>query len=81
VFGSRDASKLQDLTLHCKKLVDTQFPFPWAQAAAMTVFIIITIVSPFLAAAFAKSVLLASAVSFIGYHAFALPYLTCFRQC
>jgi predicted membrane chloride channel (bestrophin family) len=51
----------------CRKLVDTPFPFPWAQAV-MIVLIIFTVVSPFLVAAFAKSVPLAIAMNFISVH-------------
>lgn len=53
----------------CRKLVETPFPFPWAQAV-MIVLVLFTLSAPFLIAAFSTSVWVACTVTFLGVHTY-----------
>jgi hypothetical protein len=53
----------------CRKLVDTPFPFPWAQAVTITL-LVFSITAPFLIAAFTTSILLSTLMTFIAVHTY-----------
>lgn len=53
----------------CRKLVDTPFPFPWAQAVTITL-LVFSISAPFLIAAFTTSILLSTLMTFVAVHTY-----------
>ena len=73
ILGTRLAgsAKIQKGTTRrlCRKVVDTPFPFPWAQAVTITL-LLFCITAPFLIAAFTTTVVMSALMTFVSVHTY-----------